>query len=74
MIVPAGSGKLVGGIEHRDGAAFVTAAAGIMAMVTPERGSGDGDFLDLPVQDWLVVLDLDDQGDAGLCGGLEMFF
>ena len=32
------------------------------------------DFLDLPVQDWLVVLDLDDQGEVGLCGDLGMFF
>ena len=72
--VPVGSGKPVGGIEHRDGAAFVAVATGIVAMGTPERGCGGGDCLDVSVQGRLVVLDLDDQGDVGFCGDLEMFF
>jgi hypothetical protein len=74
VIVPVGSGKPVGGMEDGDGAAFVAVAAGIAAVGTCERGCGGGDFLDLPVQGRLVVLDLDDQGDAGFRGDLEMFF
>jgi len=72
--MPVGSGKLVGGIEDRDDAGFVAVAAGIVAMAAPARGCGGGDFLDLSVQGRLVVLDLDDQGDVGLRGDLEMFF
>jgi hypothetical protein len=64
----------VSGIEDGDGAAFVAVATGIVALGTPERGCGGGDFLDLSVQGRLVVLDLDDQGDVGLCRDLEMFF
>ena len=72
--VPVGSGKPVGGIEDRDGAAFVAVAAGIVAVGACERGCGGGDFLDLSVQGRLVVFDLDDQGDAGVRRDLEMFF
>jgi hypothetical protein len=74
VIVPVGSGKPVGGIEGRDGAAFVSVAAGILAVGTCERGCGGGNFLDLPVQGRLVVLDLDDQGEAGVRRDLEIFF
>ncbi len=72
--VPVGFGKLVGGIEDGDGAAFVAVAAGVVAMGGAERDRGDGDLLDLLVQGRLVVLDLDDQGNVGLRGDLEMFF
>ena len=71
---PVGSGKPVGGIEDRDGAAGVAVATGIVTVGTPERGCGGGDCRDLSVQGRLVVLDLDDQGNAGFCGDLEMFF
>ena len=74
MRVPVGFGKLVGGIEDGDGAAFVAVAAGVVAMGGAERDRGDGDLLDLLVQGRLVVLDLDDQGNVGLRGDLEMFF
>jgi hypothetical protein len=74
VIVPVGSGKPVGGMEDGDGAAFVAVAAGVVAMGGAERGCGGGNVLDLLVQGRLVVLDLDDQGDAGFGGDLEMFF
>ena len=72
--MPVGSGKLVGGIEDGDAAALVAVAAGIVAMGTAARGCGGGDVLDPPVRGRLVVLDLDDQGEVGLCGDLGMFF
>ena len=53
-----------GGIEDRDGAAFVAVAAGVVAVGRSERGYGCGNFLDLSVQGGLVVLNLDDRGDA----------
>ena len=74
MFVPVGSGKLVGGIEDRDGAGFVAVTAGIVEMSRAERGCGGGDCLDLLAQGRLIVLDLNDQGDAGVCGDFEMFF
>jgi hypothetical protein len=39
----------------------------------PARGCGGGDFHDLSVQGGLVVLDLDDQGNIGLCGKFKGF-
>ena len=74
MRLPVGSGKLVGGIEDGDAAALVAVASGVVALVGPDRGGGGGDGLNLPAQRRLVVLDLDDQGDVGFCGDLEMFF
>jgi hypothetical protein len=71
---PVGCVKLVAGIEDGDGTAFVTVAASIVAMGTPARGGGGGDFLNLSVQGGLVVLDLDDQGDVGFYGDCKMFF
>lgn len=64
----AGLGQPVGGIEDGDGAAFVAAADG------PERCRDRGDELVMLVQDRLVALNLDDQGDTGLCRGLKCFF
>src|SRR5271157_4590949 len=72
--VPVGSGKLAGGIDDRDGAAFVAVATGIVALGRPERGCGGADFLDLSVQGRLVVLDLDYQGNVGVRSDFEMFF
>jgi hypothetical protein len=71
---PVGPVKFIGWIEDSDGAAFVTVATRIAAMGNPARGSCGGDFLDLSVQGRLVVLNLDDQGDVGFCGDLEVFF
>ncbi len=74
MRMPIGSGQLAGGFEDRDGAGFVTVAAGVMAMGTAVRGVGGGNALDQPAQGRLIIFDLDDEGDVGLCGDLEMFF
>jgi hypothetical protein len=72
--MPIGVGQTVGGIEDGDGAAFVTVAALVVAAGRPERRRGGRDLLDLLVQGRLVVFDADDQGDVGVCCGLEMFF
>ena len=72
--MPVGAGQLVDRIEDGDGAAFVAIAALVAAVGRLERRRGRGDLLNPLVQGRLVVLDLDDQGDVGLCGDLEMFF
>lgn len=74
VIAPVCSVELVGGIEDRDGAAFITVAADGMAVGTPVGDRGGGDCLDLTVQGRLIVLNLDDQGDVGLRGDVEVFF
>jgi len=74
MGMPVGVGQPVRGIEDGDGAAFVAVAALVVGVGRPERRRDGRDFLDLLAQGRLVVLDADDQGDVGRCGGLEMFF
>jgi hypothetical protein len=74
MRMPVGVGQCVCGLENGDGAAFVAVAAFVMAVGGPERRRGGRDLLDPLMQGRLVVLDADDQGDAGLCGSLERFF
>ena len=64
--MPVGVGQFVCGLEDGDGAAFVAVAALVVAVGGPERRRGGGDFLDPLVQGRLVVLDADDQGDAGV--------
>jgi len=66
--MPVGVGQPFGGIEDGDGATFVAVSAFVAAVGRPERGRGGGDLVATLVQRWLVVLDLDDQGDVGLCG------
>jgi hypothetical protein len=63
----------VGGVEDGHGAALVAVAARVAAVGRAERRRGGRDLLDPLVQGRLVVLDPDDQGDAGCCGDLEMF-
>ena len=72
--MPIGVGQRVGGIEDGDGAALVAVAARVAAVCGPERRRGGRNLLDPLMQGWLVVFDLDDQGDVGCCGDLEMFF
>jgi hypothetical protein len=72
--MPVGVGQFAGGIEDGDGVAFVAVAAFVAAVGRPERGRGSGDLLDLLVQGRLVVLDLDDQREAGFCRDVEKFF
>ena len=74
MWVPVGVGQLAIGVEDGDGAAFVAVATLVVAVGRPERRRGGRDLLDPLVQGRLVVLDADDQGDVGVCCGLEMFF
>jgi len=74
MGMPVGVGQPVGGIEDGDGATFVAVSAFVPTVGRPERGRGGGDLVAALVQGWLVVLDLDDQCDVGLCGDFEVFF
>ncbi len=69
MGVPVGVGQPVG-----DGATFVAISALVATVGRPERGRGGGDLVAALVMGWLVVLDLNNQGDVGLCGDFEMFF
>ena len=74
MGVPVGVGQPVSGIEDGDGAALVAVAARVAAVCGAERRRGGRGLLDPLAQGRLVVLDPDDQGGAGCCGDLEMFF
>ncbi len=74
MRVPVGAGQLACGMEDGVGAAFVAVAVRVVAVGGPDCGRGGRGLLDPLVQGRLVVLDLDDQGDVGCGGDLEMFF
>lgn len=71
---PAGACQIVGGIEDGDDTAFVPVAGTLATLGRSEGCRGRGDVLDLLVQGWLVVFDLDDQGDTGCGCDLEEFF
>src|SRR4051794_5483180 len=66
--MPVAAGEFVGRIEDADCAALVAVAPGVAAMSGADRGGGGGDLLDLLVKGRLVVLDLNDQGDADFGG------
>jgi len=72
--MPVCVSQFAGGIEDGDGAAFVAVACLVVAVRGLDRGGSLGDVLDLLAQSGLVVLDLDDQGDVGFSGDLEVFF
>ena len=75
MILPVGTGQLVGRIKDGDGAAFVSGCGRCRRLVTASSGAVVGaDVLRLLEQGRLVVLDLDDQGEIGVSGDLEVFF
>jgi hypothetical protein len=74
MIFPVGVVEFAGGIEGGDGAALVATAPLVMAMAGTQRLGRGGDLGDRLEQGRLVALDLDDQGDVGLPGDLEVFF
>ena len=74
MIVPFRLAEFTGGLEAGDGAAFVTTAPLVLAMASIYRLGCGGDLGDGPKQARLVAFDLNDQGDAGLPGDLEVFF
>jgi len=73
--LPVEVGQFAGGIKDGDGAAFIAiaplAVTGVGAIV---RRGGGGDALGGLAQGRLVVLELDDQAEAGFGGGLECFF
>ena len=74
MRMPIAVDEFVGSVEDADAAALVAVASGVVAVSGVDRGRRGGDLLDLLAKCWLVVLDLDDQGDVGFRGDLEMFF
>ncbi len=74
MVLPAGVGQPVAGVEDGDGAALVAIAALVAAADSAEWRGGGSDGLAVLEQGGLVVLDLDDQRDVGLCRDFEMFF
>ena len=74
VAMPVGVGEAVGWIKNGDSAALVAIASEIATVGGAERRRGGGEFRDLSQQGRLVVLDLDDQGEVGSCGGLECFF
>jgi len=72
--LPVGASQGVGRIEGADDAAFVAVAALVVALDLVAWRRGCGQVRDLLTQGRLVILDLDDQGDAGVGGGVEEFF
>ena len=73
VAMPVCVGQRVGGLEDGDGPAFVAVAALVVAVGRAEWWRGGRDLLDPLVQGRLVGLDLDDQGDVGGGGDLELF-
>jgi hypothetical protein len=74
MGFPVVAAEFFAGIEDGDGSAFEAAASVVILMVGTDRRRGGDDLRDGLFEGWLVALDLDDQGDAGLPGDREMFF
>lgn len=74
MRLPIAPRERFAGIEDGDGPTFKSATPPMIVMVGADRvGSGD-DINDGLFKRRLVGLDLNDQGDVGLLGNLEMFF
>ena len=74
MGLPVGAVEFAFGIEDADGAAFVATAPLVVAVAGTTRGGGVCDPRDCLKQGRLVAFDLNDQGDVGLCGDVEVFF
>jgi len=62
------------GVEDDDSAAFVATARLVMAVAGAERFRDGGDVGDCLEKGRLVALYLNNQGDVGLLGDLEVFF
>jgi hypothetical protein len=60
--------------EDGDGSAFEAAASVVILVVGTDRRRCGDDLRDGLFKRWLVALDLDDQGDTGFPGDIEMFF
>lgn len=74
MIFPVGVVEFAAGVEGGDSAALVATAPLVMALAGTQRRGRGGDLGDRLEQGRLVALDLNDQGDVGLLGDLEVFF
>ena len=74
MILPVRVVEFVGRIDDRHGTAFVAVAAFGVAVAGGERICRLGDLGDRLKQGRLVAFDLNNQGDAGSFGDLEVFF
>ena len=74
VIFPAGIGEPVAWLEDRDGAAFDAATPLVVTAGCVERRGGRANILRVRKQGWLVVFDLDDQGDVCGAGDGEEFF
>ena len=74
MRLPIAACKRFAGVEDGDSAAFKSAAAPLIVMMARDWGGLGDDASDGLFKRRLIGLDLSDQGDAGLPGGLEMFF
>jgi hypothetical protein len=74
MLPPIGSRERFTWIEDGDCSAFKAAAAALIVMVGTDRGGVGDEGCNGPFKRRLVGLDLNDQGDFGLLGDLEMFF
>ncbi len=63
------------GFEYGDGSGFVAVTPVLVDAPFARQGLGcRADGLDLAVEGWLIILDLDNQMGVGGCGGLESFF
>ena len=71
---PFDVGEGVGGVEDADAALLLAVAPAIAAADVGERRGGGAEVLRLLMQSRLVVLELDDQVEPGISGGLECFF
>ncbi len=71
---PFGVGEGAGGVEDGDAALLLPVAPAIAAADVGERRGGGAEVLRLLMQGRLVVLELDDQVEPGISGGLKCFF
>ena len=74
MRLPIAPRECFAGIKDGDSSTFKSAAAALIVMVGTDRGGVCDDVCDGLFKCRLVGLDLNDQGDVSLLGGLEMFF
>ena len=73
--LPVWIGQFAGGMKDGDGAAFIAIAPfAVLAVGAIVRRGCGGDALGGLAQGRLVVLELDDQAEAGFGGDLEVFF
>jgi hypothetical protein len=74
MGFPVAPVEFLAWIEDGDGSALEAAAPLVILVVGTDRRRCGDDLTNGLFEGWLVALDLDDQGDVGFPGGIEMFF